>query len=122
MAVNVARVVGSGLPAASTGRDPVVVLVAGPTIVTAYGVHVVPHSLQEEVVGSPGETGKGGPGGILSIEIQLTAAVVTGVAGTDEQEVVDGRHPCRVSLGVVRYVVIPAGSLVSRHNTEGRIK
>ena len=72
------------------------------------------------MVRTPGHTGKGGPGRVLSIEVQLLAAVAPGVAGTDEQEVVDGRDPGRVALGVVRDVVSPTGSLISCHNTAGQ--
>ena len=74
------------------------------------------------LVGSPGHTGKSGPGGILSIEVELLAAVAAGVARADKEEVVDGRDASRVTLGVVGYVVIPAGPLVRRHHTEGRAR
>ena len=87
-----------------------------------YSVHIVPYSLQEIVVRSPGHTGKSGPGGILSIEVELLAAVAAGVAGTDKEKVVDGCNRSRVALGMVGYVVSPAGSLVCRHNTEGQVR
>ena len=119
VSVNIARIVSPGLPAPTTGRDPVDILEAA-SIVAPYGVHVVPHSLQEIMVRTPGHAGKGGPGRVFSIEVQLLAAVAPGVAGTDEQEVVDGRDPGRAALGVVRDVVRPAGSLISCHNTAGQ--
>ena len=118
VSIDIARIASPSLPATPMGCDPVDMLVAA-SIVPPYSVHVVPHSFQEIMVGTPGHAGKRGPGRVLSIEVQLLAAVAPGVAGTYVEEVVDGRDSGRVALGVVWDVVSPAGSFIRCHNTAG---